>query len=323
MKLVRLSRANFFQMYSWINYFRFVLNKKYHVIPDGKTPDIVLWTNLHANVNDYDDFLRDNYKEIGMYKNCKKIFISGEIFKDYYGILNESDKNYVLGVEEIDHPRYLRFPTCVLDCWTLFDESRIFDTPFNWLVEPKDPEKIITDKKYFCSIVQGSHNDDRAKIFDLLETIAPIRSSGPWRGTPGLDLNKYKFINNNYTGRMDGLVYRDKINFFKDCKFNIAFQYTNTVNVTQEKIVHAMAANTIPIFYGNQNVLKEGFNEESFINVHKYSSFEEAVNDVRELYNNEEKYKAKLSQPWFINNKLSKYFDCNYLLNFLEKVVEA
>jgi hypothetical protein len=323
MKIVRVSRSNFWQMYSWINYFKFVLNKKYHVIPDGKNPDIVFWTNLQTNKNDFDQFIQDNYKEIDEYKDCKKIFISGEIFKDYYSMLNYSDKNFVIGVEYIDHPRYLRFPTCVLDCWTLFDESRLFDTPFHWLIEEKDPEKIILEKKYFCSIVQGSHNDYRARIFDLLEKIDHVRSSGPWRGTLGLDLNKNKFINNNYTGRMDGLVYRDKINFFRDCKFNIAFQFTNTINVTQEKLVHAMAANTIPIFYGNQNILREGFNEDSFINVHKYSSFEEAVEDIKDLHLNSDRYKEKISQPWFVNNKLSKYFDCNYLLDFFEKVIES
>ncbi len=83
-------------------------------------------------------------------------------------------------------------------------------------------------------------------------------------------------------GRIDGLTYRDKINFFSDTVFNIAYQFTKTDNLTQEKIIHAYAADTIPLFYGNQYIEEEGFNPKSFINCHKFESFESLVEFFKE-----------------------------------------
>jgi hypothetical protein len=123
-------------------------------------------------------------------------------------------------------------------------------------------------------------------------------------------------------GKIDGLTYRDKNKFFSDTVFNIAYQYTNTDYLTQEKIVHAYAANTIPLFYGNQYIEEEGFNPKSFINCHNFKNFESLVEFLDELYNDKDRLKGYFEEPIFIDNKLPIYFDEDYILNFFTKIIE-
>ena len=154
-----------------------------------------------------------------------------------------------------------------------------------------------------------------------------VKSSGPWRPTVSIEdelPNKYQYhnySNKEYMGRIDGLTYKDKINFFKDSYFNLSFQWTNTNYLVQEKIVHSFAANSIPIFYGNKFIYDEGFNPNSFINVHSYNSFEECFDYVDNIYNNKNKLKTYYNEPFFIDNKLPIYFDKNYLLEFFDKII--
>lgn len=327
MKTIRISRANFPEngMFSWLNYFRWVLSKKYNVIVDGKNPDILFYTCFYNDGTNIDHYTKELNRLENQYSpNVKRVFITGELFHEssYRQIISQGENYYALGFSHIDHPQYLRFPTYVLDTWVLYDESRIFDEPFNWLIKPKNVDEIFSQYKRFCSVVQASNNPDRGRMFDLLQQHKPIKSSGPWRTTVPENERPEKglYLQNEYIGRIDGLTYRSKINFFKDCKFNLAFQYTNTPTLTQEKIVHAMAANSIPIFYGNDRVHEE-FNPDSFLNVHSYNSFEEAFERIREIDTDDNLCKKILAQPWCHDNKLPIYYNPDRLLEFFERMI--
>jgi hypothetical protein len=329
-KTIKLSRAGFpgIGQFSWINFFKEVLSLKYNVVIDSENPDIVFYTNLHYNENEFDHYIGTKIKGIHDYNNSvKKIFISGEVVRDYIDYVNLGENYYSIGYQHHNHERYLRFPTYILDTYTLHNEGGMFDTPFGWITEKKNYDEIIKDKKHFCSIVQASFNETRDKIFDVIESKYYVKSSGPYRPTitEKEDLNKMKYhdySNKNYLGKIDGLTYRDKIYFFKDTIFNIAVQLTNTDHLTQEKIIHAYAANCIPIFYGNTFILDEGFNPESFVNVHDYNDFGHLFEDLDEIYQNKNKLKSYLESPIFVDNKLPIYFDFDYILNFFDKILK-
>jgi len=327
MKEVRVSRTGFpgIGNFSWMNYFVKVLSNKYKVIIDSKHPDIVFCSNLHYNEGEFDYFTKDTIRSLDYYgKNIKSIFLTGEASSHaFHSKLQESNNSYCLGYIHNNNPRYLRFPTYVLDVFVLHNEGGMFDSPFKWMVEPKNYENISKEKKYFCSVVQSSDEYNRGVMFDLISKDHFIKSSGPWRATsPDFDLNKLKYHNGQYIGKIDGLTYRDKIDFFKDTVFNIAFQYTNEDYITQEKIVHAFAGNCIPIYKGNKFIEEEGFNPESFINTHRYNSLEEAYEVIKDVYNNKHKLKKMVEAPIFIDNKLPVYFDEAYLLAFFEKIID-
>lgn len=331
-KEIKISRANFPGVgnFSWMNFFVNILQKKYKVIIDSDNPDIVIYTNQFYRENEIDYYTNKTVKGIHEYNDSvKKIFISGEARPDFFSHLNKGENYYVLGYERINHDRYLLFPTMVLDAYVLHNEGHMFDSPYSWLTTKRNADEIIKNKKHFCSLVQASNNPDRSTFFDIAEKKYYIKSSGPWRKTitsPKEELNPYKYhnySNTDYMGRIDGLTYRDKINFFADTMFNLAFQYTNTDYLTQEKIIHAYAANCIPIFYGNQFIEEEGFNPDTFINCHKFENFKDAFEYISDIYENKNKLLKYFKEPIFIDNKLPIYFDEEYILNFLVKIIET
>jgi hypothetical protein len=330
MKKLRISRASFPGVgnFSWINFFVKILIKKYDVIIDSKSPEIVFYTNQFYREGELDYYTNDIVKGIHEYDdNVKKIFLSGEARPDFNSHLNKGSNYYCLGYEHINHERYLRFPTFVLDVFVLHNEGGMFDSEYGWLTEKRNFDEIFKIKKHFCSIVQASHNPDREVLFDEIMKKHWIKSSGPWKQTikdsEGLNTHKYhNYSDSNYMGRIDGLTYRDKINFLSDCMFNISYQFTNTDHLTQEKIVHAYAANSIPIFYGNQFIEEEGFNLNTFVNAHKFDSVFSLVDYLNEIYKDKNKLKKYFEEPIFVDNKLPIYFDEDYMLSFLERIID-
>jgi hypothetical protein len=327
MKTIRLSRQGFpnHGQHSWINYFKFILSKKYNVIIDSKNPDLVIATNLHQDENKIDTYTKQYPTTFNANNNpnIKFLYISGEV-ADFFSFVNHHDNHWAIGYEKFEHNRYLRQPSGVLDVWTLFDESRLVDSPLNWLTEKRNFDIIKSRNNRFCCITQASNNEFRGLVFDKLSEYKQVISSGPWRQNidPSEQLNMYQWQNGDYIGRNDGLTYREKIQFFQKYKFNIAIHYTNTNYILQEKLYHAFFAGNIPIFFGNQYILDEGFNPESFINLHQYN-LDEMLELIKEIDNNDQLYKKYIEAPIFMNNVLPNYYSFDYTLDFLEKIIES
>lgn len=328
-KKLKISRASFPGVgnFSWMNFFVNILKKKYDVVIDAINPKIVIYTNQFYRENEIDYYTNETIRGIHQYDDSiKKIFISGEARPDFNSHLNKGENYYALGYEHLDRKNYLRFPTYVLDAFVLHNEGGMFDNPFGWLTQKRNSEEIMRSKKHFCSIVQASYNPDREKLFNLIQSKHYIKSSGPWKPTidDSESLNPYKYHNyssKEYMGRIDGLTYRDKVNFFSNCVFNISFQYTDTDYLTQEKIIHSYASNSIPLFYGNKFIEDEGFNPNSFINCHKFESFEDLVEFIDKLYSEKNRLKKYFEEPIFINNELPIYFQEEYILDFFDKII--
>ena len=327
MKTIRITRQGFpnHGQHSWMNYFKFVLSKKYNVIIDSKNPDIIIHTNLNYDANSLDTYTGQFPSQFNLTdKNKKFIYISGEV-ADFKGCLEAYENQWSIGYDKFEHPRFLRQPSGVLDVWTLFDEARLVDSPLNWLTEKRDFNLISKRNNRFCSITQASHNDFREVIFNKLFEYKQVISSGPWKQNIAKDeeLNKYQWMNPIYIGRNDGLTYREKIEFFQKYKFNIAIHYTTTDYVVQEKIYHAFFSGAIPIFFGNKYILEEGFNPESFINLHDFDNLDDFLDLVKRIDTDNSLYQKYIESPIFVNNVLPDYYSFDYVLNFLEKVVDA
>ena len=106
--------------------------------------------------------------------------------------------------------------------------------------------------------------------------------------------------------------WKTKDDFQKRHKFVIAFENTSTPGYTTEKIVHAFPAGAIPIYWGNPEIAKE-FNEESFINCHKYGltdkgeleAIAKIVEEVKRLDNDDAEYLKMLGTPAFTRQKMT------------------
>ena len=327
MRTIRITRQGFpnIGQHSWMNYFKFILSKKYNVIIDPINPDIVIHSDLSCNESQIDTYtgqLPSRHHQSD--KNKKFIYVSGEV-ADFYSPIMSNENQWALGYNKFEHDRYLRQPSGVFDVWTLYDESRLVDSPLNWLTQKRNFDTISNRNTGFCSITQASNNDFRGLVFDKLSQYKEIGSSGPWRQTIHGEggLNKYQWQNMDYVGRIDGLPYREKIGFFQKYKFNMAIHYTNTDYILQEKLYHAFFSGAIPIFFGNKYILEEGFNPESFINLHDFTDLDDFLSLVKEIDNNPSLYRKYIESPIFVDNKLPEYYDFDYTLNFLEKIIET
>lgn len=327
MKTIRITRQGFpnHGQHSWMNYFKFVLSKKYNVIIDPINPDIVIHSDLNYNENQVDTFTGQlPSKHHQSDKNKKFLYVSGEV-ADFRTPLLNNENQWSIGYGKFEHERFLRQPSGVFDVWTMFDESRLVDSPLNWLTEKRDFNTISQRNLGFCSITQASNNEFRGLVFDKLNEYKTVSSSGPWRqNLHGNDtLNKYQWMNSIYSGRIDGLTYREKINFFQKYKFNISIHYTNTDYILQEKLYHAYFSGAIPIFFGNKYILEEGFNPNSFINLHDYENLDHFLDLVKQIDNDPLLHKKYIEEPIFVDNRLPQYYSFDYTLNFLEKIVES
>ena len=327
MRTVRISRQGFSNhgMHSWIRFFIFVLSKKYNVIVDPINPDLVLYSNIYYSSDEEDTFLKCKPQNYDYNDTNKKfLFVSGEL-AEFQSMLSRAN-HWSIGYQtHFNHPKYLRQPSGVMDVWTLFDESRLTDSPFEWLTTKRNFDLIKSRNNKFCSITQASHNDFRKQIFDKLNEYKKVISSGPWEQNieQNEELNRYQWHRPEYKGRIDGLTYREKIEFFQKYKFNISIHFTNTPDILQEKIFHAYFSGAIPIFYGNPKILNEGFNPETFINLHDYQNLDDFLNLVKQIDNNDNLYRKYIESPIYVDNKLPVYMDFDYTLNFLEKIIES
>ena len=111
----------------------------------------------------------------------------------------------------------------------------------------------------------------------------------------------------------------DKLQFQRRYKFSIAFENSSYPGYTTEKLPDAVAARTLPIYWGNPLVARE-FNPGRFLNYSDYGSDEALVEKIIELDRDDAKYLEYLRQPLFYDNQPNLYYDPQRLLQQFEKI---
>ena len=202
--------------------------------------------------------------------NAVKIYFTGENRTPNF---NECD--YAMGFERLSfRDRYMRFPLyCIYPEYQLLEKKQI------------GVDKSVLDaKKGFCSFtVSNDTCHPRNEMFHLLSSYKRVDSGG-------------KYLN-NIGGRVE-----DKFAFDKEHKFSIVFENFSYNGYCTEKIVQAFAAQTIPIYWGDA-LYEETFNAKAFINVHKYKTFNEVLERVKEIDNNDDLYLEMLNHPALVSEQ--------------------
>jgi hypothetical protein len=111
-----------------------------------------------------------------------------------------------------------------------------------------------------------------------------------------------------------------KLEFLRTCKFNIAFENNSLPGYTTEKIVEAMQARCLPIYWGNPRIQEE-FNPKSFLNYFDFPNEEALIDRIIELDRDDAKYLEVLRQPYFHNNQPNEFFSQKRLLDFFERIL--
>ena len=155
------------------------------------------------------------------------------------------------------------------------------------LLRPRDPDKIAAQKRQFCAfMVSNPHAIERIDFFNRLSKYKKVDSGGGYLNNIGYRVERGS---------------QNKLDWMRNYKFSITFENSSYPGYTTEKLMHALLADTIPIYWGNP-LASLDFNPKTFINCHDYSSFDDVVEFVREIDQNEALYKGYLSQPYLTNN---------------------
>jgi len=225
----------------------------------------------------------NNKKDYENY-NCHRIFFGFENVRADWNICD-----YVVDSDYTDHPRHKRRPL-----WAGFVKKE--------LTLPKDVKQFEKKKKFCCMLVSNPNAKERIDFFHKLSEYKKVDSAG-------------RFLNNV------GHSVENKKDFIKDYKFVISFENSCYPGYTTEKLIEPMLVNSIPIYWGNPSV-GEDFNTKSFVNINDFKSFDEAIQYIIELDNDDQKYLELAAQPWFNENIIAEEYSEESLLDFFDFIIK-
>lgn len=196
--------------------------------------------------------------------------------------------------------------------------------PLYWYYDYMRWEKFGMNNKYLFK-----HEPNLSpEIFDEKTNHIAMAISNPYRDGMSylntlIDNFDFKsggdFYHNTDIGRnyKPGANYNDKLELFKTCKFGIAFENADNDDYVTEKIYDCYISNTIPIYFGADNIGND-FNPESFINVKNYSSPNEMIEHIDYLMHNKDAYMEMINKKRVLKriNYTAKCED--FLINIIE-----
>ncbi|WP_259458031.1 glycosyltransferase family 10 domain-containing protein [Helicobacter pylori] len=292
----------------------FILSQHYtitlHRNPD-KPADIVFGNPLGAA------------RKILSYQNTKRVFYTGENEVPNFNLFD-----YAIGFDELDfNIRYLRMPLYYdklhHKAESVNDTTAPYKIKDNSLYALKKPshcfEKnhpnlcaVVNDesdplKRGFASFVASNPNAPKRNAFyDALNSIEPVSGGGAVKNTLG-----YKVKN--------------KSEFLSQYKFNLCFENSQGYGYVTEKIIDAYFSHTIPIYWGSPSVAKD-FNPKSFVNVHDFNNFDEAIDYIKYLHTHPNAYLDMLYENPLntLDGKAYFYQDLSFkkILDFFKTILE-
>ena len=252
----------------------------------------ILGKRYDVRVSDQPDVLIHSHdSEVHRLYTCKKIFHTVEAYRPD---LTLSD--YAITQLELNDPRNLRLPNYTARATTA-----------ELIKQPGEENTILAQKKKFCSFFTSHARAPlRLKFFEKLSKYKQVDSAG-------------SYMNN--IGRTIPYSREAKLSFMREYKFYMAFENDLVPWYTTEKIAEGMATRCIPIYWGNPHVA-EDFNPKSFLNYSDFPNDEALIERIIEIDRNDELYREYLREPFFYDNKPSKYFDETRTLDFLTRCIE-
>jgi hypothetical protein len=219
--------------------------------------------------------------------DCPKIFYTGENHRPNFFLCD-----YAMGFDFIDRPNYLRVPLYSI-LW-YYDYSTLLFPKYQKIID-QNPKS-----KFCCFIASNAGAVVRNRFFKKLSLYQKVDSGG-------------RVLNNI------GRPVPDKIEFMRPYKFCIAYENSSYPGYVTEKIMDCFITGCIPIYWGSDCIEKD-FNPKRILNRMDFKSDEELIAKIKFLHENPDAYQEFISQPIFINNQLTEYFDENRLRTFFETI---
>ena len=218
---------------------------------------------------------------------CFKIFYTGENVRPDF---RECDFSLSYDYDDYGN-RNLRVP---LYRWQKME---------NLCLKP-DIEKIVATKtKFCCMLVSNPNGRERNEFFEKLSRYKKVDSGG-------------RYLNNI------GYPIENKMDFINEYKFVLSFENSSYPGYATEKMVEPMMKNCLPVYWGNPYIDRD-FNPKSFINIHDYKTFDDAILEIIRIDSNDEVYRDYLEQPFFANNKMPQTLENDFISKKIYEPIES
>lgn len=260
MKTIKIGFSGFWRNFDPEKFCLYQVLKKHYDVQICDDPDYVICSSFRFY--DYVD------------KPQVRIFFSSENYTPDFNLVDYGISFYPI----VFLDRHYSFP-CLVDSFdvihALEGKSRAY------------PDSILEQKTYFASLIAShdSENNLRSELFHLLSKYKRVESLGPLL---------YNMPNGETVSREDG----SKRAFLNKCKFTLCCESLSHGGFITEKILEALEADTIPIYYGSSTIT-DVINKDAFINLADYDTLQNAVDRIIELDNDDEQYLKMLRQPIF------------------------
>lgn len=274
------------------------LRRKYEV-EFSQQPDIVFYSVFGK------EFLR--------YPNSVRIFLANEPV-----VPNFNDCDYAIGTVNMQFGRrYFRQPPL-----TGYGEESVY----RLLTQRREPQSTDAGRK-FCNFVysnatNGSGAALRIQFCKELERYRHVDCPGRVLNNMSGGLEQRYYRRNDYSQQGFNVGWADsKLRFLTEYKFTIAFENVSQPGWITEKLIHPLAAGSVPIYWGAPDTA-EYFNPKAFIDcTGQEADFQRVIQQVMELDRDEERYMEMLRQP-----VLKETYSVDWeqgLAEFLEEIIEG
>ena len=226
-----------------------------------------------------------------------KVFFTGEnVAPDF------AEHDWAMSFEHFTppEPRHLRLP---IYAWYM----RQFSGGLEVLIR-QPGEKAGLDRPHFCNFVyRNGMCRPRNQLFRQLNQYKHVDA-------PATLMNNMPMFPENGDGNSPA-----KQRFARNYKFTIAYENTSHPGYTTEKIYDAMAARSIPIYWGNPLVHLD-FNPKSFLNRHEFDSDEAFIQRIIRVDQDDELYTRIFNEPYWHDNIVPEALSDRACMEFWDRV---
>jgi len=283
-KTVRINFIGFYQTFNKEeNIFTYILRQKYNV-EISQNPDYIFYSNFQQ------PFEYTKFDGIRIYYTLDLL---SPDFTAYDYVITYDNCNF--------GDRYFRLPDYYFDYYKNLNRKQLSED---------EAEDVMKNKKYFCNFIQShkSLNGERENILNVLSNYKRVECGGI-------------YLNNQLDGKI--YSYSEKYKLIKLSKFTLACEPVRSSGYVSEKMLNAFFQYSIPIYWGDIDVIKE-YNPKAFINANDLSE-SELLDIVKEIDNNDNLYKKMLMETPFITENYAidylKSFE-NFLFNIFDSEKE-
>jgi GR25 family glycosyltransferase involved in LPS biosynthesis len=199
----------------------------------------------------------------------RKVFFSGEPYEQ------RSDAHYNISFDKNSNTN-TRLPL-----WVTYFTNNI-------LIEDQQRKMGVyyfPNKERFCSFLASGPGltDNRFEFVQKLSQYKQVDCGGRYLNNIGYEVPR-------------GIECSGKIEHNAKYKFALAFESKMYPGYVTEKICDIFKSNTIPIYWGTKEVVKD-FNPKSFINANDFANFDELINYIIKVDNDDTLYNEYFKQP--------------------------